>query len=521
MTGKKVLWGLLAVGIVAVTYLFGYSKAKDDQTEITIAYALFMHETCTFCPSPPTGIEQFEHDMPPLSGVAAQAVEAMGAPYVDGFLHSASMFKEVRTTPVYIVPWAFGGSSGSTITREAFEKYAGGIVNGIAELKKVDGVHLFLHGGMAVEGISRPEAEIVKRVRDLVGKDTPISATFDHHGNEDEVLMDYLDIGLVVKRFPHYDANLQGDRAARLLVRAIRGDYKPTASFLKPGVMYATVYGGTHTGAPQAIMERARRWENQHLDTYVSVFQGWSFGDVPDLGMGVLVMTNDDQALADRIAQDMQDYILSRKEEFEYPIPEVAEGVASGLAMQEQDPGKLVFANMSDRMGDSTEIAHELRRLEKNNFVIAALADQALMDRIFDDYSEGDLFTADVGGKSSELAGSPLSIEGTLRFIGKRPAMLGKRYATIESADNTWFILCDDYEQVTGPGILNDIGVPTESLDIFVVKSRNHFRRGFMETGFAKHAVIIDAPGHGPANIGRLEYKNMPVGMYSKYFAQQ
>ena len=39
---------------------------------------------------------------------------------------------------------------------------------------------------MAVRGIPRPEAEIAKRVRELVGPNVPIAASFDLHGNEDK-----------------------------------------------------------------------------------------------------------------------------------------------------------------------------------------------------------------------------------------------------------------------------------------------------------------------------------------------
>ncbi|MEM6300490.1 MAG: M81 family metallopeptidase [Pseudomonadota bacterium] len=515
---KRFALATLALIAVAVVYVAAYLQVRESQSDIVIAYGLFAHETCTFCPSPPTGIEQFEHEIAPLSGLAAEATKAVPIPYIKGFLHGVAMQPGVLAKPAYLVGPAFGDSSGSTITREAFDKYTGGIVDNIAAMDRVDGVHLFLHGGMAVEGVPRPEAEIVRRVRELVGDDMPISATFDHHGNEDSELLKHLDIGLAVKRFPHYDSDLQGERAARLLIRTIRGEYEPTMALRKPGVMFATVYGGTHTGAPQDIMERARRWENREQDAFVSVFLGWTFADVPDIGMAVMVLTNDDQELADSIAEDMNAYILERKEDIEYPIPGVKEGVAQGLQMQLNEPGKLVFANMSDRMGDSTEIARELLALGKTDFVVASLTDRRVLNDLNDNYSVGDKVSLTVAGKSSELAGAPLQLEGTLRFVGKPGGIVGKLYATIEAAGNTWYVLSEYYDQVTNPNPLVDIGVPIDKLDIFVVKSRNHFRGGFIETGFAKHAVVIDAPGHGPANISRLDYKNKPEGVYSKYF---
>ena len=52
-----------------------------------------------------------------------------------------------------------------------------------------------------------------------------------------------------VKYFPHYDGHLQGERAARTLVRAIRGDYKPTHVTVKVPIIIAD----------RAAMDRRRR----------------------------------------------------------------------------------------------------------------------------------------------------------------------------------------------------------------------------------------------------------------------
>ena len=70
----------------------------------------------------------------------------------------------------------------------------------------VDAVQLSLHGAMATRDVPRPEAEIAKRVRELVGPDIPISGTFDLHGNEDGEFLKWANAAFVTKRFPHYDA---------------------------------------------------------------------------------------------------------------------------------------------------------------------------------------------------------------------------------------------------------------------------------------------------------------------------
>src|SRR5207237_3089793 len=114
----------------------------------------------------------------------------------------------------------------------------------IAEItaeRPFDGVYLCLHGGMAVRGVARPEAELAKRVRAAVGPKVSIAATFDLHGNEDEEFLAHADMAFTVKYFPHYDEYLQGERAARTLLRAIKGDYKPTHVTIKIPIITPTV----------------------------------------------------------------------------------------------------------------------------------------------------------------------------------------------------------------------------------------------------------------------------------------
>ena len=224
---------------------------------------------------------------------------------------------------------AVGGSFGSWITKEAFDKYTNGIVDDIKANGPFDGIYLSLHGAMAVTDVPKPEAEIARRVRAAVGPDVPIVATFDPHGNEDHEFLEVADGAFCVKRYPHYDSRFQGERAARYMVRMIRGDYKPTTATRKPGVITPSVFQGTGVSPAKDIMERARRWENREADAYVSVFFGFAYADVPDAGATVEVMTNNDQALADKIADDMAEYIWRVRKEFAgKKLPKTKEGVA-------------------------------------------------------------------------------------------------------------------------------------------------------------------------------------------------
>jgi microcystin degradation protein MlrC len=315
---------------------------------------------------------------------------------------------------------------------------------------------------------------------------------------------------------------LMGERAARLLIRTVRGSYEPVLEARRPNIAFATVYGGTHQGVPRDMMERARRWENRRPDVYVSVAMGFPFADVPDVGMSVFVQTNGDRALASEIADDMTQYIWSRRDEFEYDIPKLSEGVVQGLAALDAGNGPLVLANLSDRLGDATHILGQLLERGRSNFVVATIEDATAIETVKKSYAVGDAIEITIGGHTSELAGEPVAIDGVVSFIGAYDigGSVESDLVALSFGDNNWVLLTPDRYQVTTRSILDHAGIPVDEMDIFVVKSRNHFRRGFMETGLAKTAVVIDAPGHGPADIGQLQFQNLPEGTYSRFLPE-
>src|SRR5438128_5469355 len=208
-----------------------------------------------------------------------------------GFVKVAREFDGVELVGIESPLWPKTGTGSGWITREAWERFT---VKMLAELKAQGpfaGVYLCVHGAMAVRGVARPEAELARLVRDVVGAKAFIAATFDLHGNEDEEFLKHADMAFTVKYFPHYDEYLQGERAARTLVRSIRGDYKPTHVTVRVPIITATVRQWTGAAPWMDLVQRALTWEAREPDVYVNVFFGFPFADVPDLGMTVQVLT--------------------------------------------------------------------------------------------------------------------------------------------------------------------------------------------------------------------------------------
>ncbi len=476
--------------------------APIQDKKIRIAVARFSHETCTFAPKPTT-IEDWEFRGPPTKDI----FDSDGG-YIGGFKHGTEDYDNVELVGITSPRGARGGSSGSWNTLEAFEKYSGLIVNDIEQAGELDGVFLSLHGAMAVTGIMKPEAELVRRIRAVVG-DTPIFVTLDLHANEDSELSDAADAVFIIKRYPHYDTALQGERAARVMLRTIKGNYKPVMATRKPGVITPSVYQGTGVQPAMDIMERARRWENQNRDAYVSVAFGFAYADVPDVGATVMVVTNNDQELADRIADDMDEYIWRVREAFAGKrLPKTRDGVRMAIQYALEGKTPVIIADHSDRTGGATHILEELIRQNANNFCITTLRDEKAMEKIKTDHKVGDRVSLILGGYSDEFAGNPVKVDAVVELLGTYGQ---DDVAVIKFGDNNRVIITPLLNQVTTTSIFNRLNINLDEIDIISLKSRVHFRRGFHETGIAGSIIEIDAPGWGPADLSLLPYKNIPA----------
>jgi microcystin degradation protein MlrC len=497
----------MTLGVLALTSCAG----APDARRYTVAVASFQHETCTFCPGGDVAAEDWRERL-----VGDEVLES--GSYVRGFVQQAEDYGDIELVGLRSPSGVFGGSSRSWNAKEAFDEFVDAMIEDVQAAMPVDGVYLALHGAMAVRDVPRPEAEIARRFREVVGPDVPIAGTFDLHGNEDGAFLEHADFAFVTKRYPHYDAAVQGGRAARALHRVMKGTYTPTTATRKPGVITATVLQWTGQSPSMDIMERARRWEAREEDAFVSVFYGYPWSDVPDVGATVHVMTNGDQELADRIAEDMNDFIWRVREDFAiggYPVPDeaarqVAEAIRAGAT-------PVAVGDHSDRPGDATHIFKAFEAAGIGRVLHGAISDPAVLERLAEaGAGPGDGFDEEIGGFTPS-GGTPARVTGELAYFGEWQGY--DRVAVVRYGEGSAVIIVPAYTQITDPEAFRFGTLDPAEFDVFVVKSRVHFRRGFDETGFAPTIVVVEAPGPfvGTTYLDALPYENVDLSELYPY----
>ncbi|MDJ0388014.1 M81 family metallopeptidase [Roseomonas sp. E05] len=491
-----------------------------DTQPIRIAVLKFSHETVTFLPYDTT-VEDFTYEGSPARGEALLAAEPKS--YIGGFVKVAREFAGVELVGIESPLDSRRGSGSGWITTEAFERFTGRMVEELKAQGPFDGVYLSLHGAMGVRGVPRPEAEIARRVREVVGPKAFIAATFDPHGNEDAEFLRHADMAFTVKYYPHYDSHLQGERAARTLVRAIRGDYRPAHVTVKVPIISPTVLQWTGASPWMDLIQRALTWEAREPDTYVNVFFGFPWSDVPDAGMTFQVLTNGRPDLAARIGQDMAGTAWRRREALlnSTKVHKIPDGVA--LAQQAVAEGRtpVVLADHSDRSGSATWLLQDILARGLRKTLVATIADSAAIEALLAKGARpGDAFDGEIGGLADESAGRPVRVTGTIREISqglRESAALP--WVSIDFGEDNVLVLSPYLAQIMEPSSLRKIGLDPDAFEVIAIKSRVHFRRGFDDTGFAKEILLVEPlePFLGTVRLDGLTYEYLDLKNYYPY----
>ncbi len=483
---------------------------------IRIAVLHFAHETVTFLKNDTT-LDDFIYPGSPAKGEALLTYDPKY--FMGGFVKVAREFEGVELVGVESPLWPKTYMGSGWVTEEAYETFVGRMIAGLEAEGPFDGVYLSLHGAMAVRGVARPEGELARRVREVVGPNAFIAGTFDLHGNEDEAFLKSADMAFAVKYFPHYDGYLQGERAARTLVRAIRGDYKPAHVILKVPIISPTVLQWTGASPWMDLVQRALVWEAREVDVYVNVFFGFPFADVPDVGMTIQVLTNGNPELAAQVARDMADAAWRQREALLTSTK--VHGIPEGVRLAKQAAAKgetpIVLADHSDRSGSATWLLKEIIAQDLSNTLIATIADaKATAELKARGAKAGDTIDMEIGGLVDESAGAPLRIRGT---ILKAVEGHGQFWVTVSFGNGNVMVLSTYLVQIMEPFSLKALGLDIDAFRIFAIKSRVHFRRGFHDNGFARTILLVEPtePFLGTVHLDALPYQNVDLERFYPY----
>ena len=305
---------------------------------LRIAYGRIFHEANAFSPLL-TSRESFE-SLHFLEGDAlAQACTVRGwelanlFPHAEltGFVQAARLAGDVTPVPLSSALAVPNGP----VAAETFEWLLDGLLRHIERAGHLDGIYLALHGSMQVDGLDEaPEAVILRRVREAVGPDVKIGASFDLHGNLCSGIVDPLEVLVAYRTNPHWDLAPSGFRAGNRLIRSLRGHCRPVHAWRK---MPMVLGGGTTIDflpPMRAVFRGMKKLERDPRVLTTSLFMVHPYTGAQDLGWSAHVCTDGDEALANELAERIADHAWSMRH---VPLPpmrgidEALDEVAAGV----------------------------------------------------------------------------------------------------------------------------------------------------------------------------------------------
>ena len=473
-----------------------------------VLVALLRQESHSFVPGV-TSLADFE-----LNGIAegADVLRRAGNRETDGYLDVADA-EGVELVPLFDAM----AMSGPHVADAAFEHFVERLVDGIkANLDSIDGVMLGLHGAMVTESLDDAEGEILSRVRELVGPEMPIAATFDLHTHMTSRMAANADIIVGYQTCPHVDLRRTGKAAMDILVRTIRGEVHPKISMRKYRMMTTSETHDDRHLPNKRVIDRLHAAESDPRILAATAFCTQPWLDISELGWATVIVTDDAQDLGQETADSIARTAWDHRAEYLLHKTDVDEAIDTALA------GEGVFA-LSEG-ADSTTAGG----LGDGNLLLEALlartdltAPCILMVRDADAAAEciaagiGGTVTTTLGGRYNPKFYSPVEVTGTVRTLtdghylnhygGIRWLEMGPT-AVLDIGSISVMVTTHRPRMVDYEAYLS-VGLDPRLAKIVQPKSAGAYREYYEKIATC---IDIDVPGPAGSDLTALPYTRIP-----------
>ena len=485
---------------------------------LRIAIAGFAHETNTFAPTPTEFVDFTENN---VNAKAMRGAQILANP--DFALPIGGFIAAAKTAGDALAPicW-YAAEPAGKVTPHAFERITAEIVHGIVEAGRIDAVYLDLHGAMVAADFDDGEAEILRRVRAVIGPSMPLVVSLDLHANVGPGMIEHASALVAYRTYPHVDMRATGARAHGLITWCLANGRRPAHAVRRLGFIMPPHRQSTMTEPARSIYAELDAIEKSNPDLASLTFNmGFHLADIAMSGPSVIAYAADEKsakAAVDRLAK----LVDSHEAAFNIGLTPPREAVQ--LALQ-QPPGKpVILSDVQDNAGggataDTVGILEALVAAKVEDAVLAILHDPASAQAAHR-AGIGATITLDLGGKLvaghkplhgsftvEHLADGPFALTGDM-MRGNR-ANLGK--VACLRIGGVRIVVSEGRTQCLDQAYFRHAGIEPRDHRIVVVKSTNHYRADF--GAMAERIIEVDAPGLSWMNPAKLPFKKLPEGI--------
>lgn len=466
-----------------------------------IVIAECIHEVCSFNPLP-TRYDDFlihrrERMFDYHQGIGSEVSGARG------------VFEE--HTGIEVVP-AFGArgiASGGTIPASDFARMADEFLADLRGAGPVDAAYFALHGAMAAEGEDDPEGHLLAEARKILGDRIPIVVSLDLHGILTARMLEHADAVVPYHTYPHVDFLETGQRAARLLLRVLRGGALPVTARVR---IPALVRGDeliTETGVFGELVREAQAVEQGAGGLSAGLFIGNPFTDVPDLACYTVVSTDNDPERAEREAIRIAEQFWERRARMQARLTSLADAVREAAEVRS---GTVALVDAADATssgapGDSNAILRELLASGYRGRALIPIVDPAAVAAAFTAGIESTIRVA-VGG-AFDRRHLPVEVTAQIQMLSDgrfQSESFGQEWysgrTAVLKAGSITLVVTTRPVHLYDRSLFYAHGLDPKRFDLVVVKSPHCQRR--MYADWCAQLINVDSPGATSANLPTL-----------------
>lgn len=398
---------------------------------------------------------------------------------------------------------------GAPIAQETYAAFKAEILERLKALMPFDGLYLPMHGASHVEGMDDSEGDLITAIRELVGPDMPISASYDLHGNLSQRIIDSIDMFTAYRTAPHIDVEETHRRAMDQLVRCLETGERPAVCWAPipvslPGektstedepaaTLYAAIPGHE---APAGIWDAA-------------LMVGYVWVDEPRVTAAAVVTGTEREAM-EQAAERMAQAYWDARTAFDFGTETGQTGALVAKAMGDV-PRPVVFADSGDNptaggAGDRAGVLSALLEAGANGVILAGIADRPATEAAFD-AGEGATITVSVGGTIDSENSERVEVTAEVQRLAGGDGPARERQAVLRTGGVT-FVVAARRRPYHDLADFAALGLDPKTAEIVVVKS------GYLSPdmkALAATSLMALSPGVVDQDVERLPRSRTPV----------
>lgn len=455
-----------------------------------------------------------------LRGQEIVARHTGGTTTVAGYLAAAARHADVELVPLVMTTLVPAGP----ITVTALHPLADEMVAALAANGPFDGVLAALHGAAVAEDVLDVDGWLLGRFRETVGPDVPIGVSLDLHANVSAAMCAHSDVLNTYRTNPHVDAREVAAEVAELVIRTARGEIRPTQAFEPVPAAINILCQNTGEPPMRDVLADARATMAEPGVLSVTVAEGYPYADVPEMGMAVVVVTDDDPDAAARHAKALAAKVWARRADFDTDAPDAVEAVRLAA---EAPRGPVLLLDVGDNIGggspgDSVVLLNAARE--------AGLAD--LLTIVYDPVSAtradaagiGVRVALEIGARIDPATGPPVAATATVLALhdgvheATEPVHAGMssfdggRTAAVRLDSGQTVILTSKVVPPFSTATLATVGLAPGDFAAIVAKGVHSPLAGYLP--HVSDVIRVDTPGVTSADPRRFAHRHRRRPMF-------